>query len=258
MVVRTGLLDRADAADVGYAAVPLRRIHHGAAADALTAAGVELLLGHRALDVRPDRVVVRARGRERSLRADGVLLAVPPPGLVSRFAPRCVELGAAPIVNVHVVYDRRVTELPFAAAVDSPVQWFFDRTEASGLAAREPRQQYLAVTLSAADAIVERRGRELIEQYTAALAELLPQARRAHVVQAFVTRERRATFRQAPGTARLRPPAGIVQEGIALAGSWTATGWPDTMESAVRSGRAAAASLMAGLPAQASRVAVAG
>jgi uncharacterized protein with NAD-binding domain and iron-sulfur cluster len=72
------------------------------------------------------------------------------------------------------------------------------------------------------------------------LARLLPAARRATVVDSFVTRERRATFRQAPGTAVLRPPARSGLDGVWLAGSWTATGWPDTMESAVRSGIAAA------------------
>src|SRR5439155_12720764 len=62
-----------------------------------------------------------------------------------------LQIGTAPIVNVHVVYDRRVTRLPFAAAVDSPVQWVFDRTAPSGL--REG--QYLAISLSAADAYAD-------------------------------------------------------------------------------------------------------
>ena len=78
-----------------------------------------------------------------------------------------------------------------------------------------------------------------------ALAELLPAAREAQVIEFFVTRERRATFRQAPGTARLRPRAGTRLPGLVLAGAWTDTGWPDTMESAVRSGLAAAIELTA-------------
>jgi uncharacterized protein with NAD-binding domain and iron-sulfur cluster len=150
---------------------------------------------------------------------------------------RAAGLGAAPIVNVHVVYDRKVTDLPFAAAVDSPVQWFFDRTDTSGLA----RGQYLAVTVSAADAIIDEPSRSIQQRYVEELARLLPAASNAEVVDSFVTRERRATFRQAAGTAELRPTSRSGVEGVWLAGSWTATGWPDTMESAVRSGVAAAA-----------------
>jgi uncharacterized protein with NAD-binding domain and iron-sulfur cluster len=126
--------------------------------------------------------------------------------------------------------------LPFAAAVRSPVQWFFDRTGTSGL----KEGQYLAVTVSAADEIVDEPSRSLQARYVAALADLLPAATRATVVDAFVTRERRATFRQAAGSAARRPAADTGVDGLWLAGAWTDTGWPDTMESAVRSGLAAA------------------
>jgi uncharacterized protein with NAD-binding domain and iron-sulfur cluster len=80
----------------------------------------------------------------------------------------------------------------------------------------------------------------LTDRYVAELARLLPAAGRAGVLDAFVTRERRATFRQAAGSAVLRPSARSGIAGVSLAGAWTATGWPDTMESAVRSGLAAA------------------
>jgi uncharacterized protein with NAD-binding domain and iron-sulfur cluster len=236
--------------------------------------------------------------------ADAVVLAVPheaaarliPPGaLPEATVAGWAGLGASPIVNVHVIYDRPVLDLPFAAAIDSPVQWIFDRTSISGLnrlstpassasqslqpnetgvsprssvvnpgfhyaadgaadsanaadgahgagdAAQRP--QYLAISLSAADEYVDVPAAALREQLVPALAELLPAAREAQVIEFFVTRERRATFRQAPGTARLRPRAGTRLPGLVLAGAWTDTGWPDTMESAVRSGLAAAIEL---------------
>ena len=115
--------------------------------------------------------------------------------------------------------------------MDSPVQWFFDRTAASGL----QRGQYLAITVSAADDFVDVPSQTLIRRFVAGLSQLLPDAADAEVVDAFVTRERRATFRQAAGTAVMRPGCRSGLAGIWLAGSWTATGWPDTMESAVRS-----------------------
>jgi hypothetical protein len=146
------------------------------------------------------------------------------------------ELATSPIVNVHVIYDRRVTRLPFAAAVDSPVQWVFDRTGPSGLRSG----QYLAVSLSAADGYVDVPASALRERFLPAMADLFPAARDARVTDFFVTRERRATLRQVPGCERLRPAAATALPGLVLAGAWTDTGWPDTMEGAVRSGLNAA------------------
>jgi squalene-associated FAD-dependent desaturase len=243
-VFRTGLLDHAPAADVGYALAPLGALHSDAAARALADAGVEVLIAHRAEAVEPAPVVrVRGRGGTRDLRPDDVVLAVPPrdafriaPMLRNSPVARAEALQTAPIVNVHVIYDRRVTDLSFAAAVGSPVQWFFDRTDTSGLT----QGQYLAVTVSAADAVIDVPSATLQDQFVPALAQLLPRARDAQVVDAFVTRERHATFRQAPGTKALRPGASTGLDAMWLAGAWTDTGWPDTMESAVRSGIAAA------------------
>jgi Flavin containing amine oxidoreductase len=142
------------------------------------------------------------------------------------------ELATSPIVNVHVIYDRRVTRLPFLAAVQSPVQWVFDRTGPSGLRSG----QYLAVSLSAADAYVDVPASALRKQFLPAMTDLFPAAREARVTDFFVTRERRATLRQVPGCERLRPGAATALPGLVLAGAWTDTGWPDTMEGAVRSG----------------------
>jgi uncharacterized protein with NAD-binding domain and iron-sulfur cluster len=150
-----------------------------------------------------------------------------------------------------VIYDRPVMDLPFAAAIDSPVQWVFDRTRISGMTATNhgsPGQQYLAISLSAADEYAEVPAARLREQFVPALAELLPAARDARVTEFFVTRERRATFRQAPGSGALRPKAATRHPGLVLAGAWTDTGWPDTMESAVRSGLAAAIELRHTVP----------
>ncbi|HZY76032.1 MAG TPA: FAD-dependent oxidoreductase, partial [Jatrophihabitantaceae bacterium] len=122
------------------------------------------------------------------------------------------------------------------------------RTHSSGLDRVHPGGQYLAVTVSAADDIVDVPAKELTDRYVAELARLLPAAARAEVRDAFVTRERRATFRQAAGHATMRPPADAGPDGVWLAGSWTATGWPDTMESAVRSGVRAAESAMRTCP----------
>ena len=122
------------------------------------------------------------------------------------------------------------------AGIGTPVQWVFDRTRTSGLGSG----QYLVVSISGADAEVGERTEDLRARFLPALAELFPPARRAVVDRFFVTREHAATFRQAPGTWRLRPGPRTAVPGLFLAGAWTDTGWPATMEGAVRSGLAAA------------------
>jgi uncharacterized protein with NAD-binding domain and iron-sulfur cluster len=182
-----------------------------------------------------------------AVTAEAVVLAVPPEQADRLAGPAGVAgsaawagLGYSPILNVHVIYDQRVTDLPFAAAVDSPVQWVFDKTSQAGL----PSGQYLAVSISAADDVIDVPTAELRRLFVPALEQLFPAAAEASIRDFFVTRERRATFRQAPGTGVLRPAAATSVPGLALAGAWTSTGWPDTMEGAVRSGHAAAQQLI--------------
>ncbi|MEH0548325.1 hydroxysqualene dehydroxylase HpnE [Streptomyces sp. B21-105] len=244
MVFKTGLLSDPGAADIGWAHVPLGELHDGLARKALDAAGVRTEVRTRVTSLVPDgdgTWSVRVPGV--TLRADAVVLAVPqreaydllPDGALPD-AGRLLEIGTAPILNVHVVYDRKVLDAPFFAALGTPVQWVFDRTHASGL--REG--QYLALSQSAAQDEIDEPVAALRERYLPELRRLLPGARGAEVKDFFVTRERTATFAPTPGVGRLRPGARTEAPGLYLAGAWTATGWPATMESAVRSGVSAA------------------
>ncbi len=255
MVFKTGLLSDPGAADIGWAGAPLGDLHHGRAGDALRAAGVRTVLRGRAgRPVRgPDggwRVpVTHGPGREETLGADTVVLAVPqreahrllPEGALPD-PSELTRIGTAPILNLHVVYDRRVLDEPFLAALGSPVQWVFDRTASSGMAALPGAAgcQYLAVSQSAAHDEIDLPVAALRARYLPELRRLLPGARSAAVRDFFVTRERTATFAPTPGVGRLRPEAATSAPGVFLAGAWTATGWPATMESAVRSGLRAA------------------
>jgi squalene-associated FAD-dependent desaturase len=239
-VFQTGLLTETAAADIGWSLVPLGELHGTAAQRALAAAGVEVRTGAKVTAVRPAAGGWVVDGR----RFDRVVSAVPPDAAERLLPPGVLpaggRLGTSPIVNLHVVYDRRVLDEPFVAAIDSPLQWVFDRTTQSGL----PSGQYLAVSLSAADDLIDVPVAALRTTMLPALSALLPAARDARVLDFFVTRERHATFRPAPGTAMLRPPAATALPGLWLAGAWTATGWPATMEGAVRSGAAAAAGVL--------------
>jgi squalene-associated FAD-dependent desaturase len=267
-VVQQALLGKTGAADIGIPRLPLSELHGSAGSRALAARNVKILLNAKvtAIEPAPPRAPVYHRDPSmgtgvspgsfrvavrdgEAIAADGVVLAVPhdvaagllPAGALPDSTVKAWDgLGASPIVNVHVIYDKKVLDLPFAAAVNSPVQWVFDRTAIAGL--RTPGQ-YLALSQSAADDYVDTPVAKLREIFVPALEQLLPKAREAEVTEFFVTRERRATFRQAAGCNSLRPPAATDLPGLVLAGSWTATGWPDTMEGAVRSGLNAAIAL---------------
>jgi hydroxysqualene dehydroxylase len=261
-VFRVGLLESGSAGDIGWSAAPLSEIHDRAARRALERAGVRVRLRSSVKAIVEVPVGLESSAADDwaeadsgaapfcvetsdglDARADAVVLAVPPPdaarllppqaGLSEDFASR---LGHSPIVNLHVVYDRRVFEQPFAAGVGTPVQWMFDRTASSGLQSG----QYLAVSLSGADDELSVTADQLRARYLPALAELLPAARTATVQRFFVTRAHSATIRVSPNARSWRPAAKTKLPGLVLAGAWTDTGWPATMEGAVRSGHSAA------------------
>ncbi|MFF1463872.1 hydroxysqualene dehydroxylase HpnE [Streptomyces sp. NPDC058330] len=245
MVFKTGLLSDPGAADIGWAAVPLGDLHDTLARKALESAGVDIRVRSRATGLtrtEDGSWAVVADGER--FEADTVVLAVPQ-GQAHALLPegaledpgRLLEMTDSPILNVHVVYDRKVLRRPFFAALGSPVQWVFDRTESSGL---QGGGQYLAVSQSAAQDEIDLPVAELRGRYLPELERLLPAARGAGIRDFFVTRERTATFAPAPGVGRLRPGPHTRAPGLHLAGAWTATGWPATMEGAVRSGFAAA------------------
>ncbi|MFD9569899.1 hydroxysqualene dehydroxylase HpnE [Streptomyces sp. NPDC059982] len=245
MVFKTGLLSENGAADIGWARVPLGDLHDTLARKALDAAGVRTELRSRVTCLsRTAEGHWRVDTEEESLRAGTVVLAVPqreahallPPGALAD-PDKLLDIATAPILNVHVVYDRKVLRQPFFAALGTPVQWVFDRTDASGLT---DGGQYLALSQSVAQDDIDEPVSVLRAKYLPELERLLPAARGAKVRDFFVTRERTATFAPTPGVGRLRPGHRTDTPGLYLAGAWTATGWPATMEGAVRSGLGAA------------------
>jgi squalene-associated FAD-dependent desaturase len=261
MVFQQGLLRDASAGDVGWATVPLQQLHGDAAARALSAAGSEVRLRSRAEALVPDGdrwLVVTPAGVE---PCDQVVVATPPRVTEHLLPPQALTqdrgwssaLGASPIVNLHLLVDRPVLDGPFVVGLSEPAStttrpeylWVFDRTRQAGLAGS--RLQYLAVSLSAADHLVDLPTPVLRQRFLPLLTGMLEMPD-SSVLDFFVTREREATFRPSPGTASLRPHAATNLPGLFVAGAWTSTGWPATMEGAVRSGDAAASALLGSSP----------
>jgi squalene-associated FAD-dependent desaturase len=247
-VFRTGLLASADAGDIGFHVGTLSEAIGEPAERALLDAGVAFRLGWRAEALRRLDGGFEVQSGEDGLSAEAVIVALPHARAARLIEPLLAQtsraldqLASSPIVNLHVVFDRIVCDLPFAAGVGTPVQYLFDRSLAAGA---PPGCQYLAVSLSAAEREMQISVDALRARYVPALEQLLPASKGAKVERFLVTREHAATFRAAPGTGALRPSARTELPGLALAGSWINTGWPATLEGAVKSGHAAAAATL--------------
>jgi hydroxysqualene dehydroxylase len=211
--VRTALLGPRVSSDLVLPAKPLGWMHGEAAGRALEAAGATIETGTRVDD--PEE-----------LDADAVVVATP-----------SAELERSPIVSMHLLFDRVLLDTPLAALLGSDAHWIFDRGALTG---HQPeRGQYLTVVSSGVPDLMEIRGRELVDRIAGQVSDRLGHA---DVLWSRVSREPDATIALRPGVQR--PAPGLVSPGLARAGAWTETGWPATMESAVRSGRAAARALL--------------
>lgn len=220
--VRTALLGPRANADLILPTRPLGAMHGDAAGR---------ILGDR----------VRLNERVESLAdldADAIVVAVPPRESARLLGEPEPALEDSPIVSVHLWFDRRLLQPPLAALLDSDAHWVFDRGALTG---QEPeRGQYLTVVSSGVPELLELRGTALVDQIAGQLQERLGIG---ELLWSRVSREPYATVALRPGV--VRPGSETNDLRIVRAGTWTDTGWPATMESAVRSGRTAAARVLA-------------
>ncbi|HEX2045582.1 MAG TPA: hydroxysqualene dehydroxylase HpnE [Gaiellaceae bacterium] len=235
--VQTALLGARGAADLVLPRAPLGAMHGDAAGRALAARGAAVRTGARVLEL-ADGAAVLADGAH--VEADGFVVAVPPAESARLLGEEAPRLDDSPIVSAHFLFDRPLLRHDLAALLGSAAHWVFDRGRLTG---REPsRGQYLTVVSSGAPELLQVRGRGLVELLAGELTDRLG---RAELLWSRVSREPAATFAARPGTAALRPGPKTGRPNVARAGAWTATGWPATMEGAVRSGVAAARFLQA-------------
>lgn len=224
-VFRLGFLARPDSYEMGIPRVPLGELYGAEAWRALPA--VRLHLKH-AVEQFTGRAFATAAGEH---RADFYVSALPFER-VRAFAPDLqVDLTGfthSPITGIHLWFDRAITELPHATLLDRTIQWLFNKD----------RGRYVQLVVSASRSLETMPRQEVIDLGLKELAEFFPAAREARLEKAHVVKEVRATFSAQPGLRR--PGAETNLPGFFLAGDWTASGWPATMEGAVRSGYLAA------------------
>jgi squalene-associated FAD-dependent desaturase len=159
------------------------------------------------------------------------------------------QIKTSPITGVHLWYDRQVMSEPFLTLLDHTTQWVFNKSELSardGETGKKGGSQYLQLVISASYDLVPKSRQEIIDLCVRELADVLPATRDAKLVKATVVKEVNATFSPAVGVDRYRPGQQSAVKNLILAGDWTRTGWPSTMEGAVRSGYLGAEAVLAG------------
>jgi squalene-associated FAD-dependent desaturase len=241
-----GFLRHRDGFVVHVPTVPLGRFYGEELRNWLTQHGVELRENASVRQVHFDTSMVsHLTLRDGSvIGADWYVLAVPfdrvndllPDELVERepYFGNLRNLSPSPIASVHLWFDRPVVSLPHAVLVDCMGQWIFNRGEVA------PGEYYLQVVVSAAQALKGLGREEVQQQIVAELARVFPDCKAARLIRTRVVTEHAATFRAVPGVDHWRPQQASPVVNLALAGDYTSTGWPATMEGAVRSGYLAA------------------
>jgi zeta-carotene desaturase len=153
-------------------------------------------------------------------------------------AAQTEKLQHWPICSVHLWFDREITELNHAVLLDRDIHWMYHKSKWQPQ--RDPKGSYVELVVSASREFAALSRAEALERATSQLAEFFPEVKQAKIINSAFIKEVRATFGVPPGIDAIRPGANSPWPNCFLAGDWTATGWPSTMESAVRSGHIAA------------------
>jgi squalene-associated FAD-dependent desaturase len=255
-VFRESFMKSAAAGRMGLPSIPLSDLY-GSAIEYIRARGGEVLLRSsvNAIGPKQHRVGVLTGSSEQQF--DFVILAAPFQNVASLLPSdksaspvrqQLAKFEPSSITGIHLWFDREVTPLPHAVLLDRTIQWMFHKSKF-----HERRQEnaaqgsYVELVVSASKLLVQKSREEILELATRELTEFFPTVREAKLMKATVIKEIYATYAILPGLDKYRPAAKTQWPQIFLAGDWTATGWPATMEGAVRSGYLAAEALMKNL-----------
>lgn len=247
-VVRESFLKSATAGRMGIPTVPLTDLY-SAAADYITARGGEVRLRSSVESFVPEAAGVQLCAGERTELFDFLVLALPFNGLASvlpqtvQAGPLCrnlAEFSSSPITGIHLWFDRQITDLDHAVLLDRTIQWMFHKSKLLG---RSHNGSYVELVVSSSKSLVEKPKQEITDLALSELREFFPAAQAANLLKSTVIKEVHATYSPKPGVDRYRPGSETAWPRVFVASDWIATGWPATMEGAVRSGYLAAEAL---------------
>jgi squalene-associated FAD-dependent desaturase len=244
---------------MGVPAVPLANLYDGCKSEIEHRGGEVILRAPvRGLKIENGEFVGLRFDEGREESADAYVFAVPHTAL-AELLPQSIKqtdpalanldkIKVAPITGVHFWFDRPVMAEPFVTLLDTTTQWIFNKTalyaDSNGAVQNPASGQYLQLVISASYDLLQKSRQEIIDLCLKEIRQALPAARTAELVKATVIKEAAATFSPEPGVDRWRPKQQTSAPRLFLAGDWTDTGWPATMEGAVRSGYLAAEALL--------------
>ena len=244
---------------MGVPTVPLADLYNGCKSAIEQKGGeVNLRATVRQLQIENDAIAAVQFDADRTERADAVVLAVPHTAIPDLLPAETLRkhsafrnlamLKSAPITGVHLWFDRQVMTEPFVTLLDTTTQWIFNKTalygSSNGAGKDSASPQYLQLVISASYNLLQKPRQEIIDLCLKEVRQALPAARDANLTKATVIKEAAATFSPEPGVDRWRPKQDSPVQNLFLAGDWTDTGWPATMEGAVRSGYLAAEAVL--------------
>ncbi len=248
-VFREAFLKSAQGGRMGVPSVPLTELY-GAAADFIRAREGEVRLRASVEQFRaePDGVRLCAGGAD--ISCDYAVLALPFEAL-GRILPqtpgsepvqkKIAGLETSPITGIHLWFDRPITDMDHAVLLDRTIQWMFHKSQLLG----RTNGSYVELVISSSKALLEKSRAEIVEMGVRELKDFFPRARDAELMKSTVIKEVNATYSALPGSDEHRPHSQTAWPRVFLAGDWTQTGWPATMEGAVRSGFKAAEAIAA-------------
>jgi squalene-associated FAD-dependent desaturase len=261
-VVRESFLKSAAAGLMGIPTVPLTDLY-SQTGDYIRARGGEIRFRAGVESFRAEtsgaetsEVSVTTNGQEQ--KYDYLVLAVPFDvlGRILPDTPSAAPLAAAlgqfstsPITGIHLWFDRQISDLDHAVLLDRTIQWMFHKSRLIDVRNNEARDNvngsgsYVELVVSCSRSLVEKSKAEIVEMAVKETEEFFPDACEAKLLKSTVIKEVHATYSPRPGIDQYRPKPGTAWPRVFLAGDWTATGWPATMEGAVRSGYLAAEAL---------------
>lgn len=252
-VVRESFLKSPAAGRMGVPTVPLTELYNRAG-DYISARGGEVRFRSSVESFRGELAAVKLLTAGGEEGFDFAVLAVPFDAL-SRMLPQTTaaeplrqsldHFETSPITGIHLWFDRQITDLDHAVLLDRTIQWMFHKSKllvgrSSGAEGVTGNNSYVELVVSSSKILVDKSRGDIVDMALAELREFFPEARAANLVKSAVIKEVHATYSPRPGIEVRRPSPETVWPRIFLAGDWTATGWPATMEGAVRSGYAAA------------------
>ena len=252
-----GFLSNRTGYRMGVPAVPLAELYDGCQVEIERRGGeVNLRMPLRELRFAGNTLVAAVFDDGKEETADAFVVALPHgsvdellPEVIKEADPTLSNIGKirdAPITGVHFWFDREVMREPFVTLLDTTTQWIFNKTALYGRkdGGGKEKEQYLQLVISASYDLLQKPRQEIIDLCLAEVRQALPAAREAKLLKATVIKEAAATFSPQPGVDRWRPKQQTSVPGMFLAGDWTHTGWPATMEGAVRSGYLAAEAVL--------------